>query len=60
MFVKQRKLLRGLTVCGEEIKLSQYADDTTLILDGSEESLRESLKLLDDFGKMSGLKRELW
>ena len=47
---------RGLTVCGEEIKLSQYANDTTLNLDGSEESLRESLKLLDDFGKMSGLK----
>ena len=41
---------------GEEIKLSEYADDTTLILDGSEESLRESLKLLDNFGKMSGLK----
>jgi len=54
--VRKTKEIRGLTVCGEEIKLSQYADDTTLILDGSEESLRESLKLLDDFGKMSGLK----
>jgi len=27
-----------------------------LFLDGSEESLRESLKMLDDFGKMTGLK----
>ena len=54
--VRKTKEIGGLTVCGEEIKLIQYTDDTTFILDGSEESLRESLKLLDDFGKMSGLK----
>ena len=54
--VRKTKKISGLTVCGEEIKLSQYADDTTLILDDSEESLRESLTLLDDFGEMSGLK----
>ena len=36
-----------------EIKLSQYADDTTLILDGSRESLLSSLAMLDDFSKVS-------
>ena len=41
----------------KEIKLSQYADDTTLILDGSEESLLESLKIIDYFGNISGLRR---
>ena len=39
-----------------EIKLSQYADDTTLILDGTKESLKASLKTLDDFYEVSGLK----
>ena len=39
-----------------EIKLSQYADDTTLILDGSRESLLSSLAMLEDFSKVSGLR----
>ena len=39
-----------------EIKLSQYADDATLILDGSRESLFSSLAMLDDFSKVSGLR----
>ena len=29
--VRKAKEIRSLTVCGEEIKLSQYADDTTFI-----------------------------
>ena len=39
-----------------EIKLSQYANDTALILDGSRESLLSSLAMLDDFSKVSGLR----
>ena len=39
-----------------EIKLSQYADDTTLILHGARESLLSSLAMLDDFSKVSGLR----
>ena len=39
-----------------EINLSQYADDTKLVLDGTKESLRASLKTLDDFYEASGLK----
>ena len=39
-----------------EIKLSQYADDTTLILDRSHESLFSSLAMLEDFSKVSGLR----
>ena len=39
-----------------EVKLSQYADDTTLILDGSQDSLSAALNELDDFGEVSGLK----
>ena len=39
-----------------EIKISQYADDTTLILDGSQKSLSEALKVLKKFSKASGLR----
>ena len=37
-------------------KSSQYADNTTLTLDGSKESLIAALQNLDDFSKVSGLR----
>ena len=37
-------------------KLSQFADDTTLILDGSEGSFRRTIEVLDGFQVISGLK----
>ena len=39
-----------------EIKVSQYADDTTLILDGSKESLICALQDLENFSLVSGLR----
>ena len=48
--------IKGIYVNGVEIKSSQYADDTTLILDGSHESLLSSLTMLEDFSKVSGLR----
>ena len=48
--------IKGIYVNGMEIKSSQYADDTTLILDGSHESLLSSLAMLEDFSKVSGLR----
>jgi hypothetical protein len=36
-------------------KVSQFADDTSLILDGSEKSLNEALLELDRYAKLSGL-----
>ena len=53
---RKNEKIRGITVKAKNIKLSQYADDTTLILDGSIESLEESLRLLDLFGEVSGLR----
>ena len=52
----QNKEICGINVNGKEIKLSQYADDTTLILDGSEKSFLEALRMIDLFGNVSGLK----
>ncbi len=47
--------IRGVVIGGREYKLFQYADDTGLILDGSEKSLLSALHLLDQFAKYSGL-----
>ena len=38
------------------MKISQYADDTQILLDGTEQSLRESLQILKLFYNLSGLK----
>ena len=54
--IRENQSIKGIFVNRREIKLSQYADDTTLILDGTKESLKASLKTLDDFYEVSGLK----
>lgn len=56
MAIRKNTNIKGISVNNVEIKLSQYADDTTLILDGSRESLFSSLAMLDDFSKVSGLR----
>ena len=47
--------IKGISVGNVECKLSQYADNTTMILDGSEASLERSFTLVDSFGQLSGL-----
>ena len=39
-----------------EYILSQFADDTTIILDGSQQSLEIAISILNLFAGMSGLK----
>ena len=39
-----------------KIKVSQYADDTTMILDGSKKSFTSALVDLELFGAISGLR----
>ena len=53
--IKWNPEIKGIKVDDSEFLISQYADDTSLFLDGSEESLREALETLDKFGKCSGL-----
>ena len=47
--------IQGIKVLDTECKISQYADDTTFSLDGSQSSLSRSLYLLDTFALISGL-----
>ena len=48
--------IRGITVNGQEIKISQYADNTTLILDGSRTSFTNAVQALELFSASSGLR----
>ena len=56
ILIRNNKTLKGIEVLGSEFKISQYADDTSLFLDGTENSLISALKILELFYKMSGLK----
>ena len=53
--IRENKDIKGITVRGNEIKISQYADDTTMILDGSKKSFTSPLLDLELFGEISGL-----
>ena len=53
--IYQNDKIKGIKL-QKEIKLCQFADDTTLILDGSRESLVASLNTIEIFGSYSGLK----
>ena len=48
--------IKGVKVGSEEYKITQFADDTTIILDGSERSLLSALNTIEIFGTISGLK----
>ena len=42
----RKKNIKGIKINNKEYKISQYADDTQLLLDGSEKSLRNTLEML--------------
>ena len=53
---RSNKNIKGISVNNSEIKISQYADDTTFILNGTSETLSAALQTLETFGSMSGLR----
>ena len=54
--IKNDKEVRGIRINETEFKLSQYADDTQIFLDGSKESMEKLMSILQTFYRMSGLK----
>ena len=56
--IRKNETIKGITVSENEIKVSQYADDTTLILDGSKESLICALQVLENFSFFTTLARD--
>ena len=53
--VRNNTRLKGILVTDSEFKLSQYANDITFLLDGSEDSSRPSLLTLKLYASFSGL-----
>ena len=51
--------LKGLSYKTGNILLSLFADDMTIFLEHSEEQLREAIKIINDFKKLSGLEIQL-
>ena len=47
--------ITGIKIGNHEFKISQYADDTSLLLDGSEKSSQTCLKILKFYADASGL-----
>ena len=56
LMVMDEKKIKGINVSQKEIKITQFADDTTVILDGTKDSLQATLNVLETFGNISGLK----
>ena len=55
--VRNNKSIRGFSLGNDEVsKISQFADETTLNLDGPEKSLTSAIQILDDFSKIFGRK----
>ena len=53
--IRKDNLIKGILIQNKEYKLSHYADDTQIFLDGSELSLRKTLAKLKSFHSFSGL-----
>jgi hypothetical protein len=53
--IRENPKIKGIKVLHSEYEISQFADDTSVILDRSEESLNETLLELEWFKKISGL-----
>ena len=53
---KANKDIKGIKIADTEYTLSQFADDTAVLLDGSQKSLNEALRVLNRFAISSGLK----
>ena len=57
--IKQNISIEGIVIDNIEHKMTQFADDTTLFLDGSQSSLQAGLNTIETFGSYSGLKMNM-
>ena len=56
LMLRNNRMIKGITLNHKENLLTQFADDTTLSLDGTEQSFTEAIKTISKFAEMSGLK----
>ena len=53
--IRNNKNIKGIKIGNTEYKISQYADDTSAFLDGSQQSLNETLSELTKYAEYCGL-----
>jgi len=53
--IRQDKDIQGINIFSKKLKLSQFADDTTLF-NSNCNSVNKAIAVLDNFGDISGLK----
>ena len=56
LMIRNNKDIKGIVINNKEHKLSQYADDTLFILDGTSKSSNETLSVLSKFSHFSNLR----
>ena len=56
LLIENNKCIGGIKIGRGNYKITQFADDTTLILDGTSVSLLAALNTLEIYGSYSGLK----
>jgi len=55
VLLRNNQGIKGIKINGEEYIVSQYADDTSLTLDGTRDSLINTMSVLKFYGRISGL-----
>ena len=48
--IRQNKNIKGILIGETEYKISQYADDTEIMLEGDKNSFEETVKIINTFG----------
>ena len=51
--IRQEKEIKGIQIGREEVKLSQFVDDTTLYMENSKVSTKKPLELINEFSKVA-------
>ena len=53
--IRQNEQIKGINIQNTEFKLSQYADDTEVFLNGEKSSFEATINTINEFGNFSGL-----
>ena len=59
LLIRQNENIKGYMLFGLEIKINQFADDTSLFLDGSQKSFEYCIETVLEYAKYSGLSMNL-
>ena len=54
--IREEKEIKGIQIEKEEVKLSLFADNMILYIEGPKDTTRKLLELINDFGKVAGYK----